>query len=338
MSAPLVQLLDQAMTGTRQKEYQRLQNDDKAKASLSRVGKLALWYHTSSVMRILRSPLQVGGIGGMGGMSGGPQVGHGGSPRPGSDSLAALKAEIGRQTLVQIEFKEGELAGPDVEDGYRAYKDNLKSRDANTIHDWLEKVQDLKKKTDAELQYVWPHLAQREHEFYQHVEEDREKDIFRRELQLLNNIVCDLVTRHAILGYHEHDAQKQLQQIVQADTNSAGLDVVSQDITSSYKTPQHPIEDVQTDFHGPTYVTELIRKNWSRQRELLSHMESTISRGSAMQPEEGTHVAVHVQHLQQEAEHVRKNIEATERLLRWFEERVREADEVVKDDGRQTGA
>jgi hypothetical protein len=38
---------------------------------------------------------------------------------------------------------------------------------------------------------------------------------------------------------------------------------------------------------------------------------------------------------------MRKNVEATERLLRWFEERVREASEAseeAKDSDRQNGA
>jgi hypothetical protein len=337
MPPPLLQLFDQTVIAAQQKEYQKLQNDDRAKASLSRIGKLALWYHSSSLMGILRSPLQVGGVGGMGGMSGGPtQAGHKGSSGPGGGSLAALKAELDRETLVQIEFKEDELAGPDVENGFRAYKDDLKSRDASKVQEWLEQVQNLKKKTGAELQYVWPHLAQREHEFYQHVQEDREKDIFRRELQLLNNMASDLVTRYAILEYHEHDAQKQLQQIIQADPNGAGLDVISRDITTSYETSQHSAGDAQMNYDGPTTVTERIRTTWSRQKELLRHLEHSVSQADAMQPEKGTHMAEAAKRLQQDAEQIRKNIEATERLLRWFEERVREAEEAVKNDSRQS--
>jgi hypothetical protein len=331
---PLIQLFDQTMTGFQQKEYQKLHDNDKAKASLSRIGKLALWYHTSQVMGLLRNPLQVGGMGGMGRISGGPTQPVQSSP------LAALKAEMDRDTVIQVEFKEGELAGPDVENGFRAYQDDLKSRDASKIQDWLEYVKDLKEKTGAELQYVSGHLAQREHEFYRHVEEDREKDILRRELQLLNSMAADSVTRHAILGYHEQDAQKQLKQIEQAES-SARLDAVSQTITTSHETPHHLAEVAQVNHYGPHLITERIRTTWSRQKELLRHLEQAISRGSSLESEGGTVIVERTKHLERDAEQMRKNVEATERLLRWFEERVREASEAseeVKDSDRQNGA
>ncbi|KAL1795228.1 hypothetical protein ACET3X_007044 [Alternaria dauci] len=336
ISPTLLHLFDQTVTSSRQEQYEKLQNDERAKASLSRIGKLALWYHSSSFMAVLRSPLQVGGIGTMGGMSGGPiQTGHGGSSGPGGGSLAALKAELERETVIQIDFGEGELAGPDVENGYRGYKDDLKSRDVRKVQDWLEQVQALKKQVDAELQNVWPHLAQREHDFYQYVQEDKEKDITRRELQLLNNLVSDLVIRYAILGYHEHDAQKQLQQMTQADSTGAEVDAVPQEVTKAYKTPQHPAEDSQLNYHGPKIITERIRKTWSRQKQVLSHMENKITQIDAIKPEEGTHVAEHVKNLKQDAEQMKKNVEATGRLLQSFEEQLREANEEAKDSDRQ---
>lgn len=115
------------------------------------------------------------------------------------------------------------------------------------------------------------------------------------------------------------------------------LDVVFQDVTKSYKTPQHPAEDIQMSYHGPRTVTERIRTTWSRQKELLRHLDHSITRVRAFEPEEGTHVAEHVKRLVQDAEMMSRNIEATERLLQWFEEQVRQADEVGKGDARRDG-
>jgi hypothetical protein len=325
---PLLQLFDHTMMTAQQKEYQKLQNNEKAKASLSRIGKLALWYHTSQLMGILRSPLQGGGLGRMGATPGGPTRPALGGP------LDAVKAEMDRETVIQVEFKEGELAGPDVENGFRAYKDDPKSRDASKIQDWLEQVKDLKDKSGSELQYVWQHLAQREHEFYQYEEEDREKDVLRRELQLLNNMAADIVARHAMLEYHEHDAQKQLQQIEQVKSN-VGSDTVSEPIMIPYEPSRYSAETAQINHHGPRFVTERIRTTWSRQKGLLHHYDQSITRASSMGSDGGFHVAKHVKHLEDDAEQMRKNIEATERLLRWFEDRVREADEEAKDNSRQ---
>ncbi|KAI4953527.1 hypothetical protein J4E91_002374 [Alternaria rosae] len=329
----LLQLFDHTVTANRQREYEKLQDNEKAKASLSRIGKLALWYHTSQTMTILRSPLQLGGIGGMGGFGGTP----GGQQSPHGSQLHALKAEMDKETVFQTEFKEGEVAGPDVENGYRAYKDDLKSRDASKVQDWLEQVRELKNKIGSEWQYVWQYLAQKEDQFYQHVEDDRENDLLRRELQLLNNMAADIVTRCAILEYHERDALKQLRQIEQTGL-SVGSDAVSQATTAPYEFPHDSAEVAQINHRGPRIVTERIRTTWSRQKELLRHLDHAASRASEVsEANRGYHVAEHLKHLKQDADQMRMNVEATERLLRRFEDRVREADEKAKESPRQSG-
>ncbi|KAI4957804.1 hypothetical protein J4E86_004943 [Alternaria arbusti] len=329
----LLQLFDYTIMANRQKEYEKLQENEKAKSSLSRIGKLALWFHTSQTMTILRSPLQLGGIGGMGGISGGP----GGHQSPHGSPLHALKAEMDKETVFQTEFKEGELAGPDVENGYRAYKDNLQSRDASKIQDWLEQVRELKNKIGSEWQYVWGYLGQKEDEFYQHAEEDGEKDLLRREIQLLNNMAADIVTRCAILEYHERDALKQLRQIEQTGS-SVESDATSQSITAPYEFPHDSAEVAQSNHRGPRIATERIRTTWSRQKELLRHFDHAAARASEIsEADSGFHVAEHLKRLKEDADQMRKNVEATGRLLRRFEDRVREADEEAKEKPRQSG-
>ncbi|KAF1935254.1 hypothetical protein EJ02DRAFT_428599 [Clathrospora elynae] len=315
----LLTLLDEADTMTRHHEYERLLQKEEAKASLSRVGKLALSYQTSPYMRILRSPLQVGGMGGLTAR----QHHHSHDAPHVHGSLAARVAEMDQYTVVQVEFKQGELSGPDIEQGYRAYKDELQTRDSTSLQEWLERTQHLKQKTASEMQYVWQYLGEREQAFYQLVHEDREKDIVRRELQLLNNMASDLVTRCAILGYHESDAVKRLQQIEAKDSDSATA-------IASYETPRHGIETEQMDNYGPRVVTEQIRTTWSIQKQVVSDIERSLSYYEALQPGESTLDAERRKQLRQNAESMRRNVEATERLLNHFEQQVREADEQVK--------
>jgi hypothetical protein len=303
----LLSMIDTADTRVRHKEYEKLQQNNEAKAGLSRFGKLALSLYTSPYLRILR-------LGGMGAMGGGQRHGP-----PGLRPLAELKAEMEASTIVQVEFMKGELAGPDLEHGYRVYKDDIKSRDASSIQDWLERLQELEKNIGTELQYVWRRLAERERQFYNIAEEDGEKDIVRRELQLLNNMAADLANRHAILGYHESDARKRLLQIKQPDSAVA-----------SYETAKHSVEAEQQTYYGPHIVTEHVRTEWSRQKELLGHLEHQMQQFEALQPEEGTPAAEQRNISKQNVESLKKNVEATERLLKWFEEQVREADEEVK--------
>jgi hypothetical protein len=303
-------------TAARHKEYEKLEQNAEAKASLSRVGKFALSCYASPVLRILHSPLQFGGLGGTGGHQHGP---------PGSRPLSEMQAELARSTVIRVEFTEGELTGPDVEDGFRVYKDDIKSRDASSIQDWLERLQALRKKLATELQYVWPHLAEREREFYKIEEEDKEKDIVRRELQLLNNTASDLASQHAILAYHENDARKRLEQLKSTDTEPV--------TTTSYETPSHSAASEQEAHYGPHIITERVRTNWSRQKELLAHIEHALSQYAAISPEEGTSHGEASKQLKKEAEQLKLNVEATERLLRWCEQQVREADEPRNDGG-----
>ncbi|KAL6159465.1 hypothetical protein ACJQWK_05826 [Exserohilum turcicum] len=241
----------------------------------------------------------------------------------GHESRSSLQAEANKYTVVQVEFKQSELAGPDIEAGYRAYKDSLDSRDEGSIRDWLERLQDLKKRVGIEIQFVWKHLAQREHEFYLHVKEDWVKDATRRELQLLNNMAADLVTRYAILEYHEKDAQKRLEQMKQTDPLSPAP-------ITAYETPQHPTVVAQDDYKGLQIVTEQVRTNFSRQKELLAHLQQNNYYFMASHPDEGTPRSEHSKQLQRNSSDMYKNVVATGRLLEWLEEQEREADEQVK--------
>lgn len=316
----LVDLLDSSDKAIRVSLYERLQNDDEAKSSLSTVGKLALKYYTSPYLRILRDPLHLGRTGEAGGMVSGRQRAHPSRSSPHSPALeASLQADANRFALIQIEFKEKDLAGPDMEAGYRSYRDDVHSRDDSNIHDWLERIQSLKKQIAIELQVLWKELALKEHEFYLQRDETRERDVFRRELQLLNNMTSDLATRYAILDYYQADAHKQLHQMKQTDS-------VLPPPVAAVEVTQQLVEGAQREYHGPQIVAELVRLNWTRQKEVLYHLEHTISQYEAL-PSEAMGASEQIKQVKQNAEDLRRNIEATERLLQWFEAKIREADE-----------
>lgn len=322
VSEPLLTLLHANDSVLRMQAYEKLQHDSEARDSLSMAGKLALKYYTSPSLGFLRYQLAL--IRGTGDIFDEPQQTKSSTQSPhGHESRSSLQAEANKYTVVQVEFKQSELAGPDIEAGYRAYKDSLDSRDEGSIRDWLERLQDLKKRVGIEIQFVWKHLAQREHEFYLHVKEDWVKDATRRELQLLNNMAADLVTRYAILEYHEKDAQKRLEQMKQTDPLSPAP-------ITAYETPQHPTVVAQDDYKGLQIVTEQVRTNFSRQKELLAHLQQNNYYFMASHPDEGTPRSEHSKQLQRNSSDMYKNVVATGRLLEWLEEQEREADEQVK--------
>lgn len=302
----------------RASQYHRLKDNTKAQESLSRIGRWAFAYHTWPGWR-LRLNLngsatdQPAGTTGMGPMSG-PSMSSTVDPHTG-----LTKEEMEKYSLIQIEFNRGELKGPDVENGYRAYKDKITDWDPNALEDYLERLQDIRKKTLMEASYVWHRVRAKEHKFYNLRGDNEEVDIVRRELQLLNNIASDFAARDAILAYHVADTIKRFKQMKHPvpDSAKSGFDSQSMKVL-----PQ----DWMHHF-SPELVTEQVRINWTRQKEMMSLLEQSTVMHKDHQPEPGTPMAAQIQHIREGADNMKKNVTATERLLREFEEQLRRADE-----------
>ncbi|EUC44256.1 hypothetical protein COCMIDRAFT_27407 [Bipolaris oryzae ATCC 44560] len=159
---------------TRRRAYDKLQRDEEAKASLSFVGRLALKYHTSPYVQILQNPLYYAGAMGMVGVSSVQQHAKPSSQASRGPAVSSsLQADAAKFTLIQIEFKADEFTGPDMEAGYRAYKDSPQTRDVNAIQEWREKIKRHREQIRKEIVLLWRRLGLREDIFYLQTEEDR---------------------------------------------------------------------------------------------------------------------------------------------------------------------
>jgi hypothetical protein len=317
-------LMQTAETQIGQMQYERLKEDTKAQETLSRFGKIAFAFYTWPIWGLSINPFKTGAESGAGGMAG--AVGGGFQPgQLAQDPHAGIsKEEMEQHTLVQIEFNKGELRGPDVEHGYRAYKDNLTDRDTNALQEWLERLEEIRSTTATEAQYVWQYLATKEHEFYTIQADDREKDIVRRELQLLNNMASDFATRDAILAYHVADVRKRLEQPGKKEAVTQNL------IIKTHPMPAELPEDWRNRY-SPHLVAEQVRLNWSRQKELLGFLEQSTTMHGDFKPEPGSIQETHLKQIKQNAEDMKKNVEATERLLKEFEEQMRRAEKYIEE-------
>lgn len=239
-------------------------------------------------------------------------------PSMGDPHTGLTKEEMERYSLIQIEFNKGELKGPDVENGYRAYKDKIAEWDPNALQDYLERLQEIRKQTLLEALYAWHRLRFKEQKFYNLPEDSEEVDIVRRELQLLNNIASDFASRESILAYHVADTIKRFQQMKHRVPDSAKFSGVRlrQDLPKNWVV-----------HFGPELVTEQVRMNWTRQKEMMSLMEQSTAMHKDVEPEPGTPMATQLQHIREGAENMKKNVTATERLLKEFEDQLRRADE-----------
>lgn len=319
LPSQLLDIMHAADRQTRHTQYERLKQDAKAQEALSRFGKLALAFYTWPVWNLPINPFATESSSRAAGTAtGAPQISFAENPH-----ANISQQEMDQYALIQLEFNKGELIGPDIEHGYRAYKDSLADRDADALQDWLERLQEIQKKTAAEAQYVWQHLGLKEHEFYNLVADDREKDIVRREIQLLNNMASDFASRDAIFAYHIADARKRLQQIEQKES-------VGQNLVLKLHSMQDELPTDWMNYHRPHLVAEQVRMNWARQKELLGHLEKHATMHKDLKLEAGTPQAAQLKQIRQNFEDMKRNVEATERLLKEFEEQLRRADNYVK--------
>jgi hypothetical protein len=309
LPSQLLDIMHAADKQTRQVEYDRLKGDVKAKEVLSRFGRAALAFYTWPIWDIPINPLA-------------GSTGQTSKAKP-NPHANITRQEMEQYSLIQLEFNKGELKGPDVENGYRAYKDTVQGRDVETLQAWLEHLQDLRESTDAEAQYLRQYLAVKEHKFYDMVEDEKEKDIVRREMQLLNNLCSDFATRDAVFAYHIADVQKRLGQIEETRPTKQILGTVSQSIQNE-SLPQGEVH------HSLRLVTEQVRVNWTRQKDVLNQLEQHTSVFKDFQVEAGSAQEAQLKQVRQNAEDMKRNVEATERLLGQFEEQTRRADAHVK--------
>jgi hypothetical protein len=321
----MTRLIDAGDAQIKQTQYKRLKENEKAQEKLSRFGKVAFAWYTWPIWDLSINPFkavtEAGSNNAGGAITGGFQPGQ-----MARDPHAGIsKEEIEKHTLIQIEFNNGELRGPDIEHGYRAYKDSLTDRDPIALRDWLEHLEGIRNKTVTETQYVWHHLAAKEQEFYSLEGDDKEKDIIRRELQLLNNLAGDFTARGAILAYHIADALKRLKQTGQDETT--GQNLLAEKKSSM---PTGLPADWRSRY-SPNMIAEQVRLNWTRQKELLGFLEQSNTMIKELGPEPGSPQEKQFKQIQENTENMKKNVEATERLLKDFEEQIRRAENYVEE-------
>ncbi|CAO2656522.1 Nn.00g053250.m01.CDS01 [Neocucurbitaria sp. VM-36] len=337
----LLTLIETADTMTRRTQYERLQHNEEAKATLSRFGKLALTIHTWPALQLLRGAtgLEIGHGHAHGGMSSAKGV-----PQPLATSPHPSIAQQLQNTITfHVEFSHDELDGPDIEDGSRAYKDTLQTRDPDALQAYLSHLHSLKRSMVLEARYIWRQLAQKEQIFYSLLDEDAEKDLYRREIQLLNSVATQFISREAILAFHVADARKQLAQMKGKDGVRHGSDTsasssatpdLETDHSPTFLLDPSPSSTSESTAYSPDLTTAQLRTVWTRQKEVLAHIEQVVSQYDAVEAHSSTSSGgisgagnSQVEQLRLNRGYLEKNIEATGRLLREFEEQVRRAEE-----------
>jgi hypothetical protein len=288
-------------TQIRTLHYDRLKQDEKAQETLSRSGKWITAFYTLPGLR--RS-------------SG---IADGGFSTTGDPRATSGQQDTKDHTLVLVEFNNGELNGPDLEEGIRVYRDRLADRDSKVLQEWLEHLQELWKANSSEARYTRLHLATKEREFYNLQADEKETDIARRELQMLNTLAFSFTLRDVIYAYHIADVQKRLDQMDQKD-------VPVQDPMLDLPSMRPELPKDWTNRHSPQLAMEQVRLTWTKQKEIVGICEETL----ALQTQPGTEHDAHFKQVREAMGIMKLNVAATERLLKEYEEKLRRADEYVE--------
>jgi hypothetical protein len=312
----------------RKARYKLLASDEKAKAELSRFGRLWLQGNTrqGTFTQILGRP-----FGGSSGTT--TSVGMAGDPGNAQEAqMAALREHIKQAhanppILMVAEFDNEELAAPDCEHGHRQYCVDPADLNVEEMQDHLEHLNRLHESEAKELAYVWQTLVPKEHKMHQLSEEESEKELLRRELQLLNSIALHSQTRLAVISYAQADARKRLAQIRNEEPTA---------IT------KHPLPSTQSisfeNNWGETYVpqktAERIRGRWESVRGDLAQTNALLAEWDKIEEKgqrEGWRInpdtKKKAEQLITTRDAIKLNVEATERLLKEFEDRVVKAEE-----------
>lgn len=303
----VISTLHDASVQVRDAQYARLREDIKAQDALSRFGKLALSYYTSSLRNLSINPFRSG-----------PQANAAGGA---VSHVGLVQGHTDKPTVIGMEFKKRELDGPDMEDGYRVYRDSLLERDKDGLQSWLERLQEMQKERHLESRYLRLYLDLKEQEFYKMQIEDREKDLLRRQLQLLNAMASDSYLRIAAFEYNIADAYKRLEQTdpdVTPHNQKSTLGKIS--------APETFTPDQMANFR-PHAITDRLRVIWSNKKRVVGVLEETAELHKLVPYEHGSPQQARLDKMQQDVEVLKLNIEATERLLVEFEDLVRTADE-----------
>lgn len=302
--------------------YRRISEDKEAKASLSRFAQSMLMAYTGEnpLLRTLSRPFR--GLSGM--------------PNPGSDSIAghahsdaqmqAMQQAHAKQPILMLaEFEREELAAPDYDGGHRQYRMDPTDTDLGTLQDHLEHLNKLRASDVRELAYLWQGLAQKEHDLHHLPENDTEKDLLRRELQLLNSLAVHFKSRIAIITYTQADARKRISQIRDEDPASINS---AMPFPGSPGTEDDPLDgDWKANFI-PHNSAERIRQRWQHARTDVAHVESVLSQFDTLKAQGGTNKQANEQAelLRKESAQMKLNVAATERLLKEFEDQIHKAD------------
>ncbi|KAJ8107604.1 hypothetical protein OPT61_g8750 [Boeremia exigua] len=297
--------------------YQELSRDEQAKASLSRFGKALLVSYTgdSPLMRLLSKPF--------GRLTGMASAGHSHA----QDYTETVRRQIQQEhakppvDLMLIEFEREELAAPDYDGGYRQYKMDPADTSLDALQEHLEHLNKLRVSEGEQLAYVWHTLVPKEQKLHGLSQEDPDKDLLRRELQLLNSIASHTTTRLAVISYAQADALKRIAQIRNDDsaavTQPPILGIEESSLDANWR-----------ENYVPQKIAERIRRRWEETKSDMVQREHVLAQFDELKARGILSTAANekAEQIRESYDHMKQNILATERLLKEFEDRILEVE------------
>ena len=292
--------------------YRRLHQDDIARESLSRPAQFLLTYYTRDSV--------------FGWLTGNSSLGSHGVKSP--DSAAGQRQAVHSPSTEKpkeiiefvARFDREELATRDYgRECRRMYKEDPAPRDQDTLREHLEHLEQLRATTTTELAYLWDELARKEGVLHQAPRNSIEKEMLQRELQLLNSMTLSTHMRVAVAEYCEAETRKRLSLIEReapaSNVSLSTVQVIQSNLGVEWKKTYRPEDS-----------TERIRRHLTEKKDQMAEIEKWLSEFEKRKARESVLVHIHAEQIQSRAEALRMNIDATERLLREFEEQLDRAE------------
>jgi hypothetical protein len=200
------------------------------------------------------------------------------------------------------------------------YQDDPAANDQDALQEHLEHLVKLKTTNVAELAYLWDELARKELLMYKTPEFTTTKDLLRRELRLLNIWTREVSMRVAVIDYSEAETRKRLGQIQQQEEPASSI---PKPLTQAM---QHELAEDWKKTYSPDISTKWIRRQLENMKQALAEAER-LSGSEKPQAHQSSLVhAYHAKLFRDTAKNLKMNVDATEKLLREFEDQVYRAE------------
>ncbi|KAL6703155.1 hypothetical protein ACN47E_010148 [Coniothyrium glycines] len=359
VSPALLSRIQEQNLQVQHREYTKLSQNENAKNTLSRPGKIALWWYTDPKMQTLFMPLLW-----LASRNGDAAV------RNGAHHAHEQQTYVSPNGLVtqhgQITAADGPTLSAFAIDNNFKYPEtsanftiNWKDQDPKEVMERYHKAQEQANETENEFNWLWSHTQIWEAEINAMADNDPEKSVRTRQLQLMSNLTRSLFMQARVCDYMFMEARSRLFLMAENGVHSDTiLPMIYTAIKADDGTREHAsitaklrgnnrdgeitqealyewghsarrtqAQEQPLEYHVPYMVAHHVRTMLSEQKKMLAGGNELLGTYQGLDAIGKTYLSHRSARLKRHKIKMMEDVETMEALLTWIEEQVQSAEE-----------